>query len=102
MAEFLRESRVAKAISNRTVVYESHVRAFWDTARFDESDNMIHAVLRKRDKDGKDVDAGIEFGVADVRRVLDLQDSDDDPTIMSECLVKGLWCRMGFNGYING
>ncbi|MFS7988865.1 hypothetical protein Hanom_Chr11g01039901 [Helianthus anomalus] len=48
MAEFLRESRVAKAISNKTVVYESHVRAFWDTARFDESDNMIHAVLRKK------------------------------------------------------
>ncbi|KAJ0815003.1 hypothetical protein HanPSC8_Chr17g0792381 [Helianthus annuus] len=102
MAKFLRESRVAKAISNRTVVYESHARAFWDTARFDESDNMIHDVLRKKDKDGTDVDVEIEFGVADVRRILDLQDSDDDPTIMSERLVKVLWCRMGFTGHING
>ncbi|KAJ0489367.1 hypothetical protein HanHA300_Chr12g0443241 [Helianthus annuus] len=102
MAEFLRESRVAKAISNRTVVYESLVRAFWDTARFDESDSMIHVVLKKKDKNGKDEDVEIKFGVADVRRVLDLQDSDDDPTIMSERLVKGLWCRMGFTGYING
>ncbi|MFS7889922.1 hypothetical protein Hanom_Chr00s000005g01612641 [Helianthus anomalus] len=101
MAEFLRESRVAKAISNRTVVYESHARAFWDTARFDESDSMIHAVLKKKDKNGKDIDVEIKFGVADVRRVFDIQDSDDDPTIMSERLVKGLWCRMGFTGYIN-
>ncbi|KAF5802439.1 hypothetical protein HanRHA438_Chr06g0268561 [Helianthus annuus] len=63
---------------------------------------MIHAVLRKKDKDGKDVDVEFKFGVGDVRRVLDLQDSDDDPTIMSESLVKGLWCRMGFTGHING
>ncbi|MFS7970799.1 hypothetical protein Hanom_Chr09g00825181 [Helianthus anomalus] len=102
MATFLRENRIAKAMSNRTVVYESHVRSFWDTTRFDELDNLIHVDLRKKDKDGKDVDVEIEFGVADVRRVLDLQDSDDDPTIMSERLVKGLWCRMGFTGYING
>ncbi|KAJ0462694.1 hypothetical protein HanHA300_Chr14g0506901 [Helianthus annuus] len=63
---------------------------------------MIHVVLRKKDKVGKDIDVGIEVSVADVRRVLDLQDSDDDPTIMSERLVKGLWRRMGFTGYING
>ncbi|KAJ0804965.1 hypothetical protein HanPI659440_Chr02g0044141 [Helianthus annuus] len=102
MAKFLRESRVAKAISNITVVYESHVRAFWDTARFDESDKMIHAVLRKKDKDGKDIDVEFEFGVGDVRRVLDLQDSDDDLIIMSERLVKGLSCRVGFTGHLNG
>ncbi|KAJ0785164.1 hypothetical protein HanOQP8_Chr02g0039991 [Helianthus annuus] len=101
MATFLRESRIAKAMSNRTVVYESHVRSFWNTARFDEADKMIHDVLRKKDENGKDIDVGIEFGVADVRRVLDLQDSDDDPTIRSERLVKGLWCRMGFTGHIN-
>ncbi|MFS8035298.1 hypothetical protein Hanom_Chr17g01591431 [Helianthus anomalus] len=72
MAKFLRESRIAKAMSNRTVVYESHVRAFWDTARFDESDKMIHAVLRKKDQAGKDIDVEFEFGVGNVRRVLDL------------------------------
>ncbi|XP_022007422.1 glutamic acid-rich protein-like [Helianthus annuus] len=90
MATFLRESRIAKAMSDKTVVYESHVRAFWDTARFDETDKKIHAVLTKKDKNGKDIDVEIEFSVKDVRRVLDLQDSDDDPTIMSERLVKDL------------
>ncbi|KAJ0860196.1 hypothetical protein HanRHA438_Chr13g0621061 [Helianthus annuus] len=102
MAEFLRESRVAKALSDNTVIYESHVRAFWNIARYEESDKMIHAVLRKKDQAGKDVDVEFVFGVEDVRRVLDIQDSDSDPTIMSERLAKGLWCRMGFTGHING
>ncbi|KAJ0794791.1 hypothetical protein HanPI659440_Chr04g0143131 [Helianthus annuus] len=102
MAKFLRESRVAKALSDRTTIYESHIRAFWNTARFEESDKMIHAVLRKKDQTGKDIDVEFEFGVGDIRRVLDLQDSDDDPTIMSERLAKGLWCRMGFTGHLNG
>ncbi|MFS7966760.1 hypothetical protein Hanom_Chr09g00777561 [Helianthus anomalus] len=101
MAEFLRESRVAKALSDKTVIYESHVRAFGNTARYEESDKMIHAVLSKKDQAGKDIDVEFKFGVGDVRRVLHLQDSDNDPTIMSERLAKGLWCRMGFTGHIN-
>ncbi|MFS7909885.1 hypothetical protein Hanom_Chr02g00099871 [Helianthus anomalus] len=84
MAKFLRESRVAKALSNRTAIYESHVRAFWNTARYEESDKMIHSVLRKKDQTGKDIDVEFNFGVGDIRRVLELKDSDDDLTIMSE------------------
>ncbi|KAJ0657472.1 putative Pterin-binding domain-containing protein [Helianthus annuus] len=102
MAEFLRRSRIAKAISDKTVVYESHVRAFWNTARYEESDKTIHAVVKKKDENNKDIDVEIVFGVEDVRRILELQDSDNDPTIMSECLAKGLWCRMGFTAHING
>ncbi|KAF5813944.1 hypothetical protein HanXRQr2_Chr03g0104751 [Helianthus annuus] len=34
--------------------------------------------------------------------MLDLGDSDNDPTIIPERLAKGLWCRMGFTGHING
>ncbi|MFS7966557.1 hypothetical protein Hanom_Chr09g00775121 [Helianthus anomalus] len=62
---------------------------------------MIHAVLRKKDQAGKDIDVEFEFGVGDVRRVLDSQDSDNDPTIMFERLAKGLWCRMGFTRHLN-
>ncbi|KAJ0785942.1 hypothetical protein HanOQP8_Chr02g0049151 [Helianthus annuus] len=102
MATFLRESRISKAISDRTVVYESHVRAFWNTAKFDATDKSIHAVVRKKDENEKDIDVEVVFGVGDVRRVLDLQDSDNDPTIMSERLAKGLWCRMGFSSHIKG
>ncbi|MFS7985882.1 hypothetical protein Hanom_Chr11g01003871 [Helianthus anomalus] len=42
------------------------------------------------------------FGVEDLRRVLELGDSDNYPTIIPERLAKGLWCRMGFTGHING
>ncbi|MFS7968276.1 hypothetical protein Hanom_Chr09g00795571 [Helianthus anomalus] len=102
MAKFLRESRIGKALSDKTVVYESHVRVFWNTARYEESDKMIHLVLRKKDKKGKDIDVEFKFGVGDLRRVLDLKDSNDDLTIMSERLAKGMWCKMGFTGHING
>ncbi|KAJ0604174.1 hypothetical protein HanRHA438_Chr02g0058531 [Helianthus annuus] len=89
MAKFLRESRIGKALTDKTIVYESHVRTFWNTARYEEDDKMIHYVEFK-------------FGVGDLRRVLDLKSSDNDPTIMSERLAKGMWCRMGFTGHING
>ncbi|MFS8004360.1 hypothetical protein Hanom_Chr13g01224851 [Helianthus anomalus] len=102
MTKFLRESRIGKALSDKTVIYESHGRAFWNTARYEESDKMIHSVLRKKYEKGKDIDVEFKFGVGDLRRVLDLKDSDDDPTIMSERLTKGMWCRMGFTGHING
>ncbi|KAF5774427.1 hypothetical protein HanXRQr2_Chr13g0600261 [Helianthus annuus] len=102
MAEFLRDSRIAKALSDKTIVYESHVRAFWNTARYDEADKTIHAVVRKKDENDKDIDVEVVFVVEDVRRVLELQDSDNDPTIMSERLAKGLWRRLGFTSHING
>ncbi|KAJ0605164.1 hypothetical protein HanHA300_Chr02g0059941 [Helianthus annuus] len=102
MAEFLRESRIAKALSDKTIVYKSHVRAFWNNARYEETDKSIHAVVKKKDENNKDIDVEIMFGVEDVRRILELQDSDNDPTIMSERLAKGLWCRLGFTSHING
>ncbi|KAM0056204.1 hypothetical protein Hdeb2414_s0006g00215471 [Helianthus debilis subsp. tardiflorus] len=102
MAKALRESRIAKALSDTTIVYKSHVRRFWDTARYEEKDNTIHAVVKKKDENNKDIDVEVVVGVEDIRRVLDLQDSDNDPTIMSERLAKGLWCRLGFTSHING
>ncbi|MFS7944796.1 hypothetical protein Hanom_Chr06g00516481 [Helianthus anomalus] len=102
IAKFLRESRIAKALTDQTIVYESHVRRFWNSARYEEKDKMIYSAVRKKDENGQDVDLEIKFGVEDLRRVLELGDSDDDPTIIPERLCKGLWCRMGFTGHING
>ncbi|KAJ0699846.1 hypothetical protein HanOQP8_Chr10g0360741 [Helianthus annuus] len=42
---------------------------------------MIYSSVRKKDENG---------------------DSDKDPTIIPERLCKGLWCRMGFTGHLNG
>ncbi|KAM0067404.1 hypothetical protein Hdeb2414_s0002g00060801 [Helianthus debilis subsp. tardiflorus] len=63
---------------------------------------MIHSAIRKKDENGQDVDLEFKFSVEDLRRVLDLGDYDNDPTIIPERLAKGLWCRMGFMGHING
>ncbi|MFS8002625.1 putative transcription factor bZIP family [Helianthus anomalus] len=102
IAKFLGESKIAKALTNKTIVYESHVRRFWYSPRYEEEDKMIYSAVRKKDKNGQDVDLEIKFGVGDPRRVLELGHSDDDPTIIPERLCKGLWCRMGFTGHING
>ncbi|KAF5759253.1 hypothetical protein HanXRQr2_Chr16g0739071 [Helianthus annuus] len=102
MAKFLRESRVNKALTDRTIVYESHVRMFWKSARYDESTKLIHSAVQKKDENNKEVDIEVKFDVGDLRRVLDLGDNDNDPTIVPERLCKGLWFRMGFTGHVNG
>ncbi|KAM0007335.1 hypothetical protein Hdeb2414_s0144g00812741 [Helianthus debilis subsp. tardiflorus] len=102
VARFLRESRVNEALTDRTIVYESHVRMFWKSGRYDEKEKMIYSVIQKRDENDKKIDVEIEFNVGDLRCVLDLGDTDEDPTIVSERLCKGLWCKMGFEGIMNG
>ncbi|MFS8022453.1 hypothetical protein Hanom_Chr16g01439601 [Helianthus anomalus] len=102
MAKFLREGRIGKTLTDKAIVYESHVRTFWNSARYEESDKSIYYVVRKKDENGKDVDLEMKFNVEDIRRVLELGDTDNDPTIVSERLAKGMWYRMGFTGQING
>ncbi|MFS7996781.1 hypothetical protein Hanom_Chr12g01133861 [Helianthus anomalus] len=102
MAKFLRESRINNALTNRTIVYESHVRWFLRSVRYNEKEKMIYSAVRKKDENDKDVDVEIKFNVGDLRRVFDLGDIDDDPTIVPERLCKGLWFRMGFTGHANG
>ncbi|MFS8003856.1 hypothetical protein Hanom_Chr13g01218801 [Helianthus anomalus] len=69
MAEFLRESRINKALTDQTTVYESHVRMFWKSARYDEDTKMIHLAVQKKDENDKDIDIEVEFDVRDLRRV---------------------------------
>ncbi|MFS8034908.1 hypothetical protein Hanom_Chr17g01586761 [Helianthus anomalus] len=100
MAEFLRESRIVKALTDRTIMYESHVRRFWRSVRYDEDEKMICSAVRKKDENDQDIDVEINFDVGDLRRVLELGDSDNDRTIIPERLFKGLCYRMGFTGHV--
>ncbi|KAM0027899.1 hypothetical protein Hdeb2414_s0019g00545681 [Helianthus debilis subsp. tardiflorus] len=102
MAEFLRESRINKASTDQTTVYESHVKMFWKSARYDEKTKTIHSAVQKKDENDKDVDIEVKFDVGDLRRVLELGDNDKDPTIVPEKLCNDLWFRMGFVGHVNG
>ncbi|KAJ0805608.1 hypothetical protein HanPI659440_Chr02g0080201 [Helianthus annuus] len=101
MATFLKESRIAKALSDKTKVCESQVRMFWKSVRYEESEKTIYSAIQKKDENDKDVDIEVKFIVVDVRRVLDLRDSDDDPIIVLERLCKGLRFRMGFSAHVN-
>ncbi|MFS7947814.1 hypothetical protein Hanom_Chr06g00552621 [Helianthus anomalus] len=102
IAKFLREREIGKALTDKTVVYESHVRTFWNSARYEESCKSIYSAVRTKDENGNDVDLEMKFNVGDLRRVLELGDTDNDPTILSERLAKGMWYIMGFTGHING
>ncbi|MFS7976571.1 hypothetical protein Hanom_Chr10g00894011 [Helianthus anomalus] len=99
---FAGKRKIHKALTDKTIVYESHVRRFWSLARYEEKEKMIYSAVRKKDENGQDVDLEIKFNVGDLRRVLELGDSDDDPTIIPECLCKCLGCRVGFTGHLNG
>ncbi|KAL9992217.1 hypothetical protein Hdeb2414_s0007g00245721 [Helianthus debilis subsp. tardiflorus] len=101
MAKFLRERRIAKELTDRTKVCESHVRMFWRSVWYEKSEKMVYSALQKKDENGDDIDVEVKFNMGDVRRVLDLGHSDDDPIIVPERLCKGLWFRMGFSAHVN-
>ncbi|KAL9995762.1 hypothetical protein Hdeb2414_s0771g00945361 [Helianthus debilis subsp. tardiflorus] len=75
---------------------------FWKSSRYEEEEKMIYSTIQKRDENDKKIDVEIKFNVGDLRRFLDLGDSNDDPTIIPERLCKGLYCRIGFEGNVNG
>ncbi|KAJ0734616.1 hypothetical protein HanPI659440_Chr11g0422141 [Helianthus annuus] len=68
----------------------------------EESTKTIHSAVQKKDENNKVIDVEIKFNVGDLRRLMELGDSDNDPTIVPERLCKGLWFRMGFTGHVNG
>ncbi|MFS8002157.1 hypothetical protein Hanom_Chr13g01198801 [Helianthus anomalus] len=57
---------------------------FWRSVRYDEKEKMIYFVVQKKDKNNQDVDIEVKFNVGDLRRVLELGDSDNDPSIIPE------------------
>ncbi|MFS8007496.1 hypothetical protein Hanom_Chr14g01261641 [Helianthus anomalus] len=65
---FMKESRIAKALTEKTICYESHLRRFWKSVRYDENEKTIYSAVRLKDEKNKDIDVEIKFTVADVRR----------------------------------
>ncbi|KAJ0786438.1 hypothetical protein HanOQP8_Chr02g0071191 [Helianthus annuus] len=98
---FMKESRIAKALKEKTICYESHLRMFWKSVRYDEKEKTIYSAVQKKDENGQDIDVEVKFTVADVRRILYLKDNDDDPIIIPERLSHGFWFRMGYAGHVN-
>ncbi|MFS7979289.1 hypothetical protein Hanom_Chr10g00925601 [Helianthus anomalus] len=92
---FLKERKICKALTEKHECYESHVRMFWSSARYDEKEETIYSAVKMNDDKKKDIDLEVKFTMVDIRRVLDLQDKDGDPIIILERMCKGFWLRMG-------
>ncbi|MFS7990826.1 hypothetical protein Hanom_Chr11g01063471 [Helianthus anomalus] len=50
IAKFLRESKIHKALTDKSEVYESHVRRFWSSIRYKEKEKMIYSAVRKKEE----------------------------------------------------
>ncbi|MFS8019725.1 hypothetical protein Hanom_Chr15g01407071 [Helianthus anomalus] len=98
---FLKESRIYKALTEKHKCYEPHVRTFWSGARYGEKDDVTYFGIKNKDVKKKDIDVPVKIKVADIKRVLDLKDKNDDPIIIPERLCKGFWLRMGYTSFIN-
>ncbi|MFS7946082.1 hypothetical protein Hanom_Chr06g00531841 [Helianthus anomalus] len=98
---FINRSRIKKALTDKHKCYRSHIEWFWNNARYDEDSKTIVSALKIKDENQKDINNEYKFKVEDVRRVLDFQDNDKDPIQVPKRLVKGLWMRMGYTGYVN-
>ncbi|KAF5813886.1 hypothetical protein HanRHA438_Chr03g0114951 [Helianthus annuus] len=99
--KFIEESRICKALTDRNRCYRSHVTVFWNSAHYVEEDKAIHSVVMMKDENDKDIDVAVKITVGDIRRVLELNDKDEDPIHVPERLCKGLWFRMGYTGFVN-
>ncbi|MFS7954024.1 hypothetical protein Hanom_Chr07g00625441 [Helianthus anomalus] len=94
--DFIGRCQLKKALMDRHKVYHAHIERFSTGMRYEEEDKEIHSFSHV----GKE-DIEVIIKPADIRRVLDLKDKDDDPVGLSERLCKGLWFRMGFTGLVN-
>ncbi|KAJ0467212.1 hypothetical protein HanIR_Chr14g0682831 [Helianthus annuus] len=68
--KFIEDSRIHKALTDQHKCYESHVRAFWNSAHYVEDDKAIHSTVKMKDDNNKDIDVAVKITVEDIRRVL--------------------------------
>ncbi|MFS7912560.1 hypothetical protein Hanom_Chr02g00131371 [Helianthus anomalus] len=56
---FLKESRIFRALTEKHKCYESHVRMFWKSARYDEEEQTIYSTVRMKDEENKDTNVEV-------------------------------------------
>ncbi|MFS7904763.1 hypothetical protein Hanom_Chr01g00039821 [Helianthus anomalus] len=55
---FMNESRIFKALTEKHKCYESHVRMFWKSMRYDEQEKTIYSAVRLKDENDKVIELG--------------------------------------------
>ncbi|MFS7997344.1 hypothetical protein Hanom_Chr12g01140631 [Helianthus anomalus] len=94
--EFMKRIPIHKALTDRRLVFRSHIKRFWKHATYDEQSKTINSVVKCNDEKKP-----IVITEAIVREVINFPDEEDSPTKLPEKMVKGCMLRMGYAGDLN-
>ncbi|KAM0064955.1 hypothetical protein Hdeb2414_s0003g00109111 [Helianthus debilis subsp. tardiflorus] len=84
---------IQKALTNQHLVFRSHIRRFWENAKYDEESKTITSIVSLNEKD-----KSIIITEQLVCEVLNFPDDENSPTKFPERMVKGCMLRMGYTG----
>ncbi|KAL8260983.1 hypothetical protein R6Q59_025032 [Mikania micrantha] len=88
---FLKTTSISYAISANPVIVMHRITSLWENIDFDYATEP--PVLKS-----KIDDIPVQFPVADLREVLQFNDSYEDPLTLPNDLICGVFNRMGYNG----
>ncbi|MFS7909557.1 hypothetical protein Hanom_Chr02g00095961 [Helianthus anomalus] len=94
--EFMRRIPILKALTERRLVFRSHIKRFWKNASYDDQNKTINSVVKM---DGEKKPIVITEAV--IREVIGFPDEENSPTKLPEKMVKGCLLRMGYVGKLN-
>ncbi|MFS8009909.1 hypothetical protein Hanom_Chr14g01290851 [Helianthus anomalus] len=94
--EFMKRVPIQKALTDRRLVFRSHIKRFWKHATYDEQSKTINSVVKINDEKKP-----IVISEAVVQEVIDFPNEEDSPTKLPEKMVKGCMLRMGYSGDLN-
>ncbi|KAM0026087.1 hypothetical protein Hdeb2414_s0020g00554081 [Helianthus debilis subsp. tardiflorus] len=94
--ELMERLPIQKALTNQHLVFRSHIKYFWENAKYDEESKTITSIVSLEGKD-----KSIIITEQLVREVLNFPDDENSPTKFPEWMVKGCMLRMGYNGDLN-
>ncbi|XP_021975239.1 uncharacterized protein LOC110870360 [Helianthus annuus] len=94
--EFMRRVPILKALTEKRLVFRSHIKRFWKHASYDDQNKTINSVVKINDEKKP-----IVISEAVVREVLEFPDEENSPTKLPEKMVKGCMLRMGYAGDLN-
>ncbi|KAM0025742.1 hypothetical protein Hdeb2414_s0021g00578121 [Helianthus debilis subsp. tardiflorus] len=94
--EFMERLPIQKALTNKHLVFRSHIKLFWEKATYDEANKTINSVVNINGKEKQ-----IIITEQLVREVINFPDDENSPSKFPERMVKGCLLRMGYNSDIN-
>ncbi|KAM0039123.1 hypothetical protein Hdeb2414_s0012g00378381 [Helianthus debilis subsp. tardiflorus] len=94
--DFMERLPIQKVLTNQHLVFRSHIKRFWENAKYNEENKTIISIVSLEGKD-----KSIIITEQLVREVLDLPDDENSLTKFPEKMVKGCMLRMGYSGDLN-